>query len=202
MRVLITCGPTWVPIDDVRVISNTSSGQMGHLIAQECKKVKAQVTLIEGQVTHAWDAQGVRVIKYRFFDELAQVFKAELRKKYDVVIHAAAVSDFKVAKPAKVKISSSQGLVLKLEPTEKLINAVKAISPESLLVGFKLEDKINSQATKEGIRRLFTDSGCDLVVANSLIKGYQGLLIDADGNILAKAQSRLILAQRLVRLLK
>ena len=52
MRVLITCGATWVPIDDVRVISNISSGEMGHLIAQAFRQKGAQVTIIEGPVTH------------------------------------------------------------------------------------------------------------------------------------------------------
>ena len=83
MRVLITCGPTWVAIDEVRVISNQSSGEMGHLIAQELLARGAQVTLLEGSVTHSWSNPSVKVIKYRFFDELEKSLKLELKKKYD-----------------------------------------------------------------------------------------------------------------------
>jgi len=49
-RILITCGPTWVPIDGMRVISNRSSGQLGQTIAQDLTKAGAKVTLLEGPV--------------------------------------------------------------------------------------------------------------------------------------------------------
>src|SRR5580698_10572903 len=96
MRVLITCGATWTPIDDVRVISNISSGEMGHLIAQSFRQKGAHVTIIEGPVTHTLEDKKIKFIKYRFFDELARILKQELVKKYDIIVHAAAVSDFKV----------------------------------------------------------------------------------------------------------
>ena len=79
-RVLITCGPTWVPIDDVRVISNVSSGEMGHLIAQSFQSKGALVTIIEGPVTQTLEDKKIKIIKYRFFDELARVLKKELLK--------------------------------------------------------------------------------------------------------------------------
>ena len=114
IRVLITCGATWTPIDDVRVISNISSGEMGHLIAEAFRKQKAEVTVIEGPVTHALTDKKVKVIKYRFFDELANVLKKELLKKYDIIIHAAAVSDFKVVGASGKKIASDRNVTLRL----------------------------------------------------------------------------------------
>src|ERR1700681_1633108 len=100
-RVLVTCGATWVPIDDVRVISNISSGEMGHLIAQAFRQKGALVTIIEGPVTHTLVDKKIKTIKYRFFDELPRVLKQELLKKCDIVVHAAAVSDFKVVAASK-----------------------------------------------------------------------------------------------------
>lgn len=197
MNVLITCGPTWVPVDDVRVISNISSGEMGHLIAQSFKKAKAHVTIIEGPVTHVLQDKGIKVIKYRFFDELARIFKSELRKKYDIVVHAAAVSDFKVQGASNKKIDSAKALTLRLTPTEKLIQSVKRLSPESFLVGFKLESKNVVKETKA----LFIDAGCDLVVANVLKGGYQGFIVDADTNILCKAKTKQKIANELVNFL-
>jgi phosphopantothenoylcysteine decarboxylase/phosphopantothenate--cysteine ligase len=199
VRVLITCGATWVPIDDVRVISNVSTGEMGHLIAQAFSRKEAQVTLIEGPVTHSLADKKVKVIKYRFFDELARTLKTELLKKYDVVIHAAAVSDFKVKGHSKSKISSDSSLTLKLVPNPKLINDIKRLSPESLLVGFKLESNLSPKSIFKTVKPLFTSAGCDLVVANTINKGYKGFIVNADGDILSKANKKQLLADLLVK---
>jgi phosphopantothenoylcysteine decarboxylase/phosphopantothenate--cysteine ligase len=208
-RVLVTCGATWVPIDDVRVISNISTGEMGHLIARFFRQKKARVTVIEGPVTHVWKGtvplksrgqSPVKIIKYLFFDELARVLRQELLKKYDIIIHAAAVSDFKVAGASKRKISSEKALTLKLVTTPKLIKEIKCLSPESLLVGFKLESKLNPRDIFKTVKPLFTSAGCDLVVANSLSRGYQGFILNSDGDILSKVTNKKALAQSLVKL--
>ena len=209
MKVLITCGPTWVKMDDVRVISNQSSGEMGHLIAAELLKQGVTVTLLEGAVTHVWSNPKVKVIKYRFFDELAKSLSAELKKGYDCVIHAAAVSDFVLAKPLKGKIDSSKALTLTLVPASKLIDQIKKIAPETFLVGFKLEPDFDVETTgRSSLQRirmethgLFIKSQCDLVVANSVNKGYQGLVVDADGQVLAKAKTKRKIAEALAKLL-
>ena len=194
---MITCGATWVPIDDVRVISNVSSGEMGHLIAQAFRSKKAVVTIIEGQVTHTLADKKIKIIKYRFFDELARVLKQELLKKYDIIVHAAAVSDFKVKGAASSKIASDKALTLNLTATPKLIKDIKRLSPKSFLVGFKLESNMSLKNIFKTVKSLFTDAGCDLVVANTLKDGYQGFIVDADGNILSKVASKKTLAQNL-----
>ncbi|MBI3602658.1 MAG: phosphopantothenoylcysteine decarboxylase [Candidatus Omnitrophica bacterium] len=199
MNVLITCGPTWVAIDDVRVISNHSTGQMGHLMAHQFAARGARVTLIEGPVTHAWVGQSVKVIKYQFFDELVQVLKTELRKKYDMVVHAAAVSDFKVAKIVKGKIASAKSLSLTLIPTPKLIEGIKKIAPKIFLVGFKFKPYLNTRRVAQETRALFDKAHCDLVVANSIQDGYRGFIVDKEGHILAKATNKKILAKSLVK---
>jgi len=201
MKVLITCGPTWVPIDDVRVISNISSGEMGHLIAQVFQQKGHQVTLIEGPVTHELNDRKVKIIKYKFFDELARALKVELKKNYDIVVHAAAVSDFKVKGAAKKKISSKKPLFLNLIRTSKLIRDIKRLSPKSFLVGFKLESTLSLKNIFKETRSLFTDAGCDLVVANTLRNSYQGFIVNADGEILSKVSNKTLIAQNLVKLL-
>lgn len=171
---------------------------MGHLLASELKKAGAQVTLIEGPVTNPMMQKGIKVIKYRFFDELALALKRNCAK-YDVVVHAAAVSDFKPAYQAKKKIRSGQTLNLKLVPTGKLIDHIKRLAPKIFLVGFKLEDNITeSNAYKIG-KSLFGKAKCDLVVANSIQKGYKGFIVAPDGRILNKAASKTQLAKSLVR---
>jgi len=201
IRVLITCGATWTPIDDVRVISNVSSGEMGHLIARAFRSKRADVTVIEGPVTHALADKKIKVIKYRFFDELAQLLKQEVQKKYDIIIHAAAVSDFKVAQASKSKLSSQKALKLNLVATPKLIKEIKRLSPESFLVGFKLESKLDPKDIFKTVRSLFIESGCDLVVANTLKGGYKGYIVNADGDVLIKAACKEMIAESLVKIL-
>ena len=202
MKVLITCGPTWVAIDQVRVISNRSTGAMGHLIAHEFHKAGAQVTVIEGPVTHPLKARGIKVIKFLFFDELALALRRALAGKYDMVVHAAAVSDFKPQGMAKTKIRSGKPLSLKLVPTIKLINVIKRLSPGSFLVGFKLEPGLTTANVPRLTKRLFTESDCDLIVANATNNGYRGFIINAAGQMLAKATDKKTMAKRLVRILR
>ena len=68
-RILITCGPTWVPVDTMRVISNQSTGTLGQMIAEGFAKAGAKVTLLEGPVTRQLKSKSVKVLKFVFFDE-------------------------------------------------------------------------------------------------------------------------------------
>jgi phosphopantothenoylcysteine decarboxylase/phosphopantothenate--cysteine ligase len=201
MRVLITCGPTWVPIDDVRVISNQSTGEMGHLIAHEFILQRAKVTLIEGPVTHVFSSRKAKVVKYNYFDELHKILTEQLNLHYDIVIHAAAVSDFKVAKAFKSKLSSSRLLSLELIPTVKLINHIKTKAPNVFLVGFKLDSKLKVDTIVKETESLFKKAHCNLVVANSVKGGYKGFIIDKEKNIWLKTDNKRALARGLVRLI-
>jgi len=201
IRALVTCGATWTPIDDVRVISNVSTGETGHLIACALRSAGARVTVIEGPVAYPLLDRGIKIIKYRFFDQLAKLLKREVLQKYDIVIHAAAVSDFKVPRSHKNKIASSKTLTLRLVATPKLIESIKTLSPKSVLVGFKLESKLNPKNIFKTAQALFSRCGCDLVVANTLKNGYRGFILNPDGKILAKADNKRSMAQKLVKLI-
>ena len=201
MKVLITCGPTWVALDDVRVISNRSTGEMGHLIAEHFLKKKAQVTIIEGPVTHPMVLVGVKRIKYCFFHELAELLEKECRKNYDVIIHAAAISDFMPKQAFKGKKSSESTWLLELLKTPKLINKIKEWSPKALLVAFKLELGMTKKNVKLITRDLFVKSRADLVVVNSNRGAYQGYVLAANGEILLSAKSKKDIAKYLARIL-
>ena len=202
MKVLITSGPTWVKLDEVRIISNQSTGEMGRLIAKVFEENGAKVTLIEGPVREAYKTKRVKILKYSFFEELTKTLKQECRKQYDVVIHAAAVSDFKPASFFKGKISSKSAVNLKLIPTEKIINLIKKLSPKTILIGFKLEPNISINNIKRITKSLFQESHCDLVVANSINKGYTGFIIDSDGKILARASNKNRITKALAKILR
>ena len=203
-RILITCGPTWVPIDAMRVISNQSTGTLGQMIAQDFAKAGAKVTLLEGQVARPMKSRSVKVFKFLFFDELAALIKKELTKKYDACIHAAAVSDYKVKRPKRTKLSSQlRNLRLDLVPTEKIVHSIKKLNPDLFLVAFKLESKITKASAIKRSQALFQKGKSDLVIANSLQgQKYSGYILDKQNKFLAHKQSRRQLSKTLVRIVK
>ena len=204
-EVLITCGPTWVPIDDVRVISNRSTGELGNAIACELLKEKARVTLLQGPTTHVLKCTGVRVLKFQFYDELSKLIEHELKKKnYDSVIHAAAVSDYKPLNTYSSKLSSEfSKWKLTLVPTEKIIEKIKKLNPKTFLVGFKLESRMEKKMILLKAQNLIKKANCDLVVANCLSgKNYMAYIIDTERNILAQMTTKQEIAKNLANILR
>lgn len=166
---MITAGPTWVPIDKVRVISNTASGKTGILLAKEFSQSGARVTLLLGQVNAGYSGKNTKLISFKFFDELSLLLKNELKlRRYDVIIHSAAVSDYKPSGRARKKISSGRkGLSLSLKPTPKIIDSLRKAAPKSFLVGFKFEPDLTGNRLINKARILFDRARLDLAVANS-----------------------------------
>jgi len=202
-KILLTCGPTWIRLDDIRVISNCSTGVMGQTLARLLAKAGAKVTLLEGPVRAPLKQRNIRVRKFIYFEELAGLLKTELKKQYAAVIHAAAVSDFAPAKKFAAKIPSDNGgLNLRLKPTPKLIRQIKKTAPKTFLVGFKLESSSKKTILRTHAAKLIRAAGCDLIVANSLKSGYRAYLIDKNAAILAAADSKTKAASQLVNILK
>ena len=139
-----------------------------------------------------------------FFDELSALVKKEARKKYDVCIHAAAVSDYKMKTHKRTKLSSKlKNLKLDLVPTTKIINQIKRLNPNIFLVGFKFEPNITKTTAKQKTNGLFTKSRCDLVIANSLRgRKYSGYILNRDKVILGHNNSRKKMSQALVNIVK
>ncbi|NJE61222.1 bifunctional phosphopantothenoylcysteine decarboxylase/phosphopantothenate--cysteine ligase CoaBC [Thermococcus sp. 21S7] len=166
-RVLVTAGATREYIDPIRYITNASSGRMGVAIAEEAELRGAEVTLIRtrGSVPSFVENQ----IEVETVEEMLQAIEKELKTKdYDVVILAAAVSDFRVKETASTKIKSGKGLTLELEPTPKIIDRVKELQPGTFLVGFKAETGLSEGELINAARKQIERAGSDLVVANTL----------------------------------
>jgi len=173
-RVLITAGPTWVPIDKVRVISNVATGKTGILLAKELCRLGAKVTLLLGPVKYDYLNKNIKLINFQFFAELKDLIKKELSsKKYDIFIHTAAVSDYRPLKTYSYKIKSDiKNLKLNLIPTEKLIEMIKKIVPYIFLVGFKLEEGVSSKRLISRAKSLIKRAKLDLAVANEVCNNY------------------------------
>ncbi len=203
-KILITSGPTWVAIDKVRVISNIATGKVGGLIADEAKKAGAQVTLLQGQVKERLNRKNIRVIKFKYFSDFYMQLRKELTsKKYDIVIHSAAVSDYSVKKFFSGKIRSGlSGFKLELKPTIKIVNRIKKISNKSILVAFKLGIGISRASLIKNAVKLLKSSKADLVVANRISGDkYTAFIIDKKSNILNSASNKKQLSVKLINML-
>ncbi|NJE55561.1 bifunctional phosphopantothenoylcysteine decarboxylase/phosphopantothenate--cysteine ligase CoaBC [Thermococcus sp. 21S9] len=164
-RVLVTAGATREYIDPIRYITNASSGRMGVAIAEEADFRGAEVTLIRTKESVPSFVENQ--IEVETVEEMLEAIENELKaKKYDVVVLAAAVSDFRVKNRAGEKIKSGKTLTLELEPTPKIIDRIKELQPEVFLVGFKAET--GEEKLIEEARRQIERAGSDLVVANTL----------------------------------
>ena len=119
-RVLVTAGGTREPIDPVRYIGNRSSGRMGLALAERAARRGAEVTLVAANVSLPGPA-GVRRIEVETAKELGVAVREEFPRCH-VLLMAAAVADFRPARPVAGKISrESGGLELRLEQTEDVL---------------------------------------------------------------------------------
>src|SRR5262245_35910501 len=164
-RVLVTSGPTHEPIDPVRYIANRSSGKQGHAIAAAAAAAGADVLLVSGPVNLP-DPSGVAVVKVTTAqDMLAAVTKA---LPADVAVFAAAVADWRTAKPQANKIKKGAGGSPKLALTENpdilATVAHAARKRPRLVIGFAAETEHIIAHAKAKLAR----KGCDWILANDV----------------------------------
>lgn len=172
-KILITAGPTWVPIDKIRVISNVSSGRTGILLAKEAARQGGSVTLLLGPVGDVNIGRRIDLIRFRFFDDLKKALQRQLSgNRFDAIIHLAAVSDFRPVKTGRSKISSGRALRLKLVPTEKLSGIIRKRARMSFLVIFKLEAGTSRHELIKRAKKAMQACSADMVVAN-MFKGLR-----------------------------
>jgi phosphopantothenoylcysteine decarboxylase/phosphopantothenate--cysteine ligase len=164
-KILISSGGTQEPIDDIRVISNKSTGKTAATIADQFIANGFTVTYLAAENAKLPTFE-CEVIKFTSFNSLEEKLRELLPMDYSTFIHVAAVSDYSVI-PSEGKISSdSEELTLKLKRNPKLIDLAKKLNPAIKLVGFKLTSTTNEKLVNEKITQLFEKAKCDLVVHN------------------------------------
>jgi phosphopantothenoylcysteine decarboxylase/phosphopantothenate--cysteine ligase len=165
-KVLVIAGATEEPIDDIRVVTNRSSGETGVEIARTAFERGADVQLWMGRCDIELP-EHIPTRRFSSFDSLARLLKG---KKLDIVLFPAAVSDFSPSK-VKGKIPSDQkGVTLVLRRNPKLIDKMKA----KVIVGFKAQARVSDDELIEQARKLMKRSGCSLVVANNVAHVTRG----------------------------
>ena len=189
-------------MDDVRVISNISSGELGILLAEQAVDKCLKVDLFLGPIGRVKVKKNMRVFRFTYFDELLNLVQRHLAsKKYDIILHAAAVSDYLV-KRVQGKISSKKNnLMLKLKKTPKIIEIMRRLNPKALLVMFKLEVGVTDSVLLKRALEAMKKAGADLVVANTFNSGaYKGFILGSD-NVLSKSPSKKELSDNLFKIL-
>lgn len=197
-KIIITAGGTSEKIDNVRKITNSSSGKLGMTIANHLLKQNDDLTIYyvcsknslrpNNERVNIVEIEGTIDLKNRIENLL-------LNEKIDYFIHSMAVSDYmtdyvtsleRIKQSVKnnddldeafsnieiingSKISSYEdNLVIVLKPTPKIISIIKDLSPSTYLVGFKLLDGVSKEELIDVAKKLRDKNKCDLVVANDL----------------------------------
>ncbi len=172
-KVLVTAGPTVEYIDPIRMITNQSSGKTGVFIARELVSSGASVTLIYGPGMEL-PPKGAKVIRVETSREMHDAVIHEMKRRFDIVILAAAVSDYTVDRPSRTKVKSDAAkMVVKLKKVPKIINEIKKIQKDAFLVGFKAETDVSKKRLIESSRIKLEESGADIIVANDIGTRYR-----------------------------
>jgi len=167
-KVLMTAGPTIEHIDPIRVITNQSSGKTGVSLASELISAGAKVTFVYGPGEEK-PPKGAKIINVSSSKEMHNAVKTELKKKFDIVIMAAAVADYVPTNPSKNKIKSSKNEIkISLKKVPKIIDQIKKLQKNVLLVGFKAETNLTKNQLIKSAQKKLKESSSDMIVANDI----------------------------------
>lgn len=185
MHCVITAGPTYETMDNVRRLTNFSTGRLGTELANFLAERGHQVTLLIGeQATHCGERRAQSVEKFSTTANLLEKFRALATQNVGAVFHAAAVSDFQFGKiwvrspegelsEIKTgKISTRVGtLMAELVPTPKVIAELRGLFPQARLVGWKYEVDGDRASVLAAAERQLRECRTDACVANGKAYG-------------------------------
>jgi phosphopantothenate---cysteine ligase (CTP) len=156
---LVTCGPAYEPIDEVRRITNQSTGELGSLLAEALTRANFEVLCLRGEMAVYPSPREVNVMPFTTNASLLALLEA-LPTPPAAVFHLAALCDFLVheieGSDRKGKISSSVSeLRLILRPAEKLLPRLRRLFPHAIIVGWKYElDGSREEAAARALEQL------------------------------------------------
>lgn len=172
-KVVVTAGPTIVPIDPVRILTNRSSGKMGYSIAEEARDRGAEVVLISGP-TFLRKPNGIKVIDVKTNEDMFNAIKNEFEDA-DIVIKSAAVADYKAKNYSSEKIKKTgDDLNLIFERDRDILKTLGDMKENQILVGFAAE----SSNLKENAKGKLERKNLDYIVANDISKPETGFASD------------------------
>ncbi|HEY0875453.1 MAG TPA: bifunctional phosphopantothenoylcysteine decarboxylase/phosphopantothenate--cysteine ligase CoaBC [Vicinamibacterales bacterium] len=183
--VVITAGPTYEDIDDVRYIGNRSSGKMGYALAAEAKRRGARVLLVSGPSALP-DPDGIEIVRVRSAAEMHSAVMAHAEQA-DIAIMAAAVADYTPRQRSAGKIEKSDGpMALDLVRTRDILadlGAMRRAADGKVLIGFAAQSGDPTAAAREKLTR----KQADMIVANDISRTDAGFDTDTNAVFLVTA---------------
>lgn len=177
LKVVVTAGPTWEAVDAVRGLTNRSSGKMGYAVAAAAAEAGASVTLISGPTTLT-DPERVTTLRVTSAQEMHDTVMTHIAGAH-IFIAAAAVADYRPARPAATKIKKdAERLTLELVRNPDILASVASLPQPPFTVGFAAE----TEDLEEHARAKLEAKGLDLIAAN--LVGVPGRGFEADENSL------------------
>ncbi|MCI0716755.1 MAG: bifunctional phosphopantothenoylcysteine decarboxylase/phosphopantothenate--cysteine ligase CoaBC [Chlorobi bacterium] len=178
-KILITAGPTYEPIDDVRYIGNYSSGKMGFQLANAASQRGAEVTLISGPAAIA-TPRNVSRLNVKTSDEMFNAVKNNSTGK-DYIIMSAAVSDYKSKEfhSGKMKKSGSGSFLIETSKTVDILEYLGKHKNGSKLIGFALETDNEIEYATEKLKQ----KNLDMIVVNN--PKVEGAGFGTDTNVIS-----------------
>ncbi len=195
MRCIVTAGPTFEPLDQVRRLTNHSTGRLGSELTNYLAQRGHDVTLLIGQqATWRGEREAARVETFTTTDNLRHRLRALADEGWDAVFHAAAVSDFTFGKAFSRdanghlhevhsgKLSTrGEPLLVELVPTAKIIFEMRAWFPRATIVGWKYDvEGLRDQVIERASRQIF-ENQTDACVANGPAYGEGFGLVTPEG---------------------
>lgn len=173
--VLVTAGPTREFLDPVRFLTNRSSGKMGFELAEEALNRGAQVILVSGP-THLIPPPGAQFFKIQTAREMGEIVVKNFDQA-DIVLMAAAVSDFRFSEEESQKIKKQKMLKqVGLVQTNDILMELSQKKQEKILVGFAAE----TEDLKNNSLKKIKQKNLDLIVANDVSE--EGIGFESDYN--------------------
>ena len=175
LKALITAGPTIEWIDPVRIVTNRSTGKMGYALARAAWRRGAEVTLVTGP-THLDPPKGIEVITVNTAEEMREAVLNNYREK-DMVIKAAAVSDYKPLRKTQEK-EKKKGIPITVEmiPTPDILAELGKNKGDITLVGFAAETTDHIANAMDKIKK----KNLDLIVVNDVSREDRGFAADSN----------------------
>jgi len=174
-KILVTAGPTREFLDPVRFVSNRSSGKMGYELAAEATRRGAEVVLVSGP-SNLYSPRGATFFPVQTTQEMDEAVRKHFPAA-DIVIMAAAVSDFRFSRQSSDKVKKEELLDgLSLVPTEDILLRLSRGKKKKILIGFAAETE---NVEKNALAKL-KKKALDLIVANDV--SIEGIGFESDEN--------------------
>lgn len=171
-KIIITSGGTSEKIDEVRYVTNRSSGKMGSAIAEECYLRGGEVLILRAK-NSTKPRYPIREELFVTTDDLYELVKKNITDA-DIIFHVAAVSDFKTAERSIGKISSDKPTRLELVPQIKISDQIKKLNPAVKLIAFKAEYGLTEKELIKAAENKLQESQADAIIANDVSRKDSG----------------------------